>query len=1339
MPLSQATQTIFAFKNLLLKSNTDVNKALNNEAEGIFLNLPGDSIWIDTIDSTPATAVSNGKAVSITANMVLDGTSNGHALFAVWPSSPPTGTDPKTGSPFAYGTGSLLNINPGTRVRNAIPPAFGIGYLATPYDGANQIPVGDQRDWVYQYNSGIFFQEDGINESWGGSAFGHPTTIELYVYIGDTASDISGGGGGNNEWYPSVKSIECNPPVSPSVGDRYLICPGPSPSATGAWLGKEDQIAEWAGISWTFTSPTQGGTVQVDSEIGDIYLYTSADWPGGTWIKIPSSVVRVGVANGTDSYSATVDPLITSYDSLVFICVFQNANTGASTLNVNSIGIKPIKKSSNGSLIDLLANDIRTGVMYMLVYDGTVFQLYTGDLGDFIPLSGTNTGSPIYGDLEVDNGTKIYTDGGATNPALSFQSNHLLVEDGLIKYDIDRSISYDNRSLVDKEYVDDSITAIPDLWDITGSDIQTGPDIGSPNMPNVLPRFNDAQDLGSDSKRWKDLYLGSVINFASDLDFISGGGSPLDQILKMSSTGLTLYGNKSIFSENPGTKIYVGDVSFRIDNDNGGSTKSFVDGGGSQFTIGYATKTVIANASDIRMKSINGGGDSAEVVVDSSTDTIQNIITIGSTVAIENLDINAVSWTQTGLLSSGSITLNFAVQDPSIQLKSDTASGGFRHEIQSVTPTADRLAMLQNASGTIAYTSDILNIFNSNGSIPAATTRTLSVADDSVLTFSAPTFGTILSLDGATGKVTIPGLLDPIGLQMTIVAFNPGNANTLWSNSGDSSRPYWGAANKFAFISDIPGAESLATTLVAGFTTGANPIEISSGQSIQSHANGFGNRTRIGFNPLSNIGDKSITLEGADSYWSIKDAQGGLRISSTDIILSHNSDAALVKHVSASGFTATYDASGITADRTATLQNASGTIAYTSDCLYPGGVLSALKVVDNVSHALQINNAKIALARATDNSRLAIQGDGTNSILTAYNSGAVKRLDLNLVGHLQVGDLSAVDTNVAFFLQKKATENILRVRSDNFTSHIVVNSAGTVLLGSGSATGSSSYDLTVQGNMVISDGANGNAGSLTLGGGGTPNASTLIRVLIPDLAASKFSTANYVQHNNSFNSCVGYWAEMKNAAAISYGFRSSGVNMSTMNNFYAATGGTIAAAEYGFRSVLTSAATNVYGGHFLATGTGTNNYAGWFQASGATNNYALVTNGGDAGFNTTTPQGIVDINGDFGHRLSTPGSFAVNQDDFPTTDTSFVRLANTAGGPVDISGFANGFNGKRLVIANVGSVQIVLKNDDVNSAAANRMLLYSSGGGGGADYPLNPDDVVELIYDSVTARWRKIN
>ena len=55
-----------------------------------------------------------------------------------------------------------------------------------------------------------------------------------------------------------------------------------------------------------------------------------------------------------------------------FFFVAPATNTGASTLNINSIGIKSITKSGTTALV---AGDITSGAIIQVVYDGTEFQL----------------------------------------------------------------------------------------------------------------------------------------------------------------------------------------------------------------------------------------------------------------------------------------------------------------------------------------------------------------------------------------------------------------------------------------------------------------------------------------------------------------------------------------------------------------------------------------------------------------------------------------------------------------------------------------------------------------------------------------------------------------------------------------------------------------------------------------------------------------------------------------------------------------------------------------------------------------------------------------------------
>lgn len=101
-------------------------------------------------------------------------------------------------------------------------------------------------------------------------------------------------------------------------------------------------------------------------------------------------------ASGTDTYTATISPAITAYaTSQRFFIKFTNANTGAATLNLNSLGAKSLVK--NGSTA-LSAGDIAAGAILIVAYDGTNFQIVGkissgggGASDNYATASGTNT------------------------------------------------------------------------------------------------------------------------------------------------------------------------------------------------------------------------------------------------------------------------------------------------------------------------------------------------------------------------------------------------------------------------------------------------------------------------------------------------------------------------------------------------------------------------------------------------------------------------------------------------------------------------------------------------------------------------------------------------------------------------------------------------------------------------------------------------------------------------------------------------------------------------------------------------------------------------------------
>lgn len=95
-----------------------------------------------------------------------------------------------------------------------------------------------------------------------------------------------------------------------------------------------------------------------------------------------------GVASGTDTYAATLSVgdggLI---DFGVYLIRFTNANTGASTLNINSIGAKSIKRADGSAL---QAGDIIAGSIIQLIYNSGTdeFIMTTSGLAGFLDLKG---------------------------------------------------------------------------------------------------------------------------------------------------------------------------------------------------------------------------------------------------------------------------------------------------------------------------------------------------------------------------------------------------------------------------------------------------------------------------------------------------------------------------------------------------------------------------------------------------------------------------------------------------------------------------------------------------------------------------------------------------------------------------------------------------------------------------------------------------------------------------------------------------------------------------------------------------------------------------------------
>lgn len=93
-----------------------------------------------------------------------------------------------------------------------------------------------------------------------------------------------------------------------------------------------------------------------------------------------STAKLIASISGTDTITGSLSPALTAYAAgQMFYFVAAGDNTGAVTLNINSLGAKSITKFGSTAL---LAGEIKSGQTVVIVYDGTRFQTVSVPTGD---------------------------------------------------------------------------------------------------------------------------------------------------------------------------------------------------------------------------------------------------------------------------------------------------------------------------------------------------------------------------------------------------------------------------------------------------------------------------------------------------------------------------------------------------------------------------------------------------------------------------------------------------------------------------------------------------------------------------------------------------------------------------------------------------------------------------------------------------------------------------------------------------------------------------------------------------------------------------------------------
>lgn len=101
---------------------------------------------------------------------------------------------------------------------------------------------------------------------------------------------------------------------------------------------------------------------------------------------------------------------------------------------------------------------------------------------------------------------------------------------------------------------------------------------------------------------------------------------------------------------------------------------------------------------------------------------------------------------------------------------------------------------------------------------------------------------------------------------------------------------------------------------------------------------------------------------------------------------------------------------------------------------------------------------------------------------------------------------------------------------------------------------------------------------------------------------------------------------------------------------------------------------------------------------------------------------------------SSPTALTGAVNDYGPAGTESATVLRIDGGASsrNITGFANGSDGRVIIVVNIGATaDLVLKVADTGSVEANRMLLPNA-----ADITIRPTGAAILIYDATSSRWR---
>lgn len=139
--------------------------------------------------------------------------------------------------------------------------------------------------------------------------------------------------------------------------------------------------------------------VQTRIPIGSVGQIFTSDGVKPVWSSPTSTNTNYAVDTGVaDAYVVTLSPALGLYSAGVLVQFkASNANTGTSTVNVNGLGVKTIKKLDGAT--NLASGDIASGMIVECEYDGTNFIMLNPSA---LSLNSNGDGSNLTGVLKTN-------------------------------------------------------------------------------------------------------------------------------------------------------------------------------------------------------------------------------------------------------------------------------------------------------------------------------------------------------------------------------------------------------------------------------------------------------------------------------------------------------------------------------------------------------------------------------------------------------------------------------------------------------------------------------------------------------------------------------------------------------------------------------------------------------------------------------------------------------------------------------------------------------------------------------------------------------------------------